>query len=334
MKIKITIIIFILFPLLIYSKKLTDLETLFSNLDGDYLGQKYIGNDPEIFAPGILSHGFHELGITISSDNNEIFYVTADNRSLHYAIINVSRKNGKWESPKVASFSGSYSDYRPFLSPDGEKLIFSSIRNVSGENENKKDYDLWLIQKENNAWSKPKHLGNRINSKYSELNPSMSLKETIFFQAKYESDSSFEIYYSLLKEDKYLTPQKLNSNINTMYDEGGPYISPDESFLIFHSNRPNGFGKADLYISFKNKEGQWDTPINLGNKVNSSESETIPFLTFDGKYLFYTSFRTFNPSFYKNKSYKELLNLYNNPLNGNGTIFWIRTENITVLTNK
>lgn len=334
MKIKITIIIFILLPLIIYPKKLADLETLFSNLDGDYLGQKYTGNDPEIFAPGVLSHGFHELGITISSDNNEIYYVTANNRYTHYIIINVSRKNGKWESPKVAPFSGSYSDYRPFLSPDGKKLIFSSIRNVPGENEEKNDYDLWLIQKENNTWSKPKHLGNRINSKYSELNPSISLNETIFFQAKYESDSSFEIYYSLFKEGKYSTPQKLNSNINTKYDEGGPYIAPDENFLIFHSNRPNGFGKADLYISFKNKEGNWDTPINLGNKVNSKESETIPFLTFDGKYLFYTSFRTLNPSFYKNKSYKELLKLYNNPLNGNGTIFWIKTENITVLTNK
>lgn len=47
---------------------------------GPYLGQKFPGLIPEIFAPRIISHGFHENGIVFSADGNEVFYSTSDNK--------------------------------------------------------------------------------------------------------------------------------------------------------------------------------------------------------------------------------------------------------------
>ena len=51
-----------------------------SNLEGPYLGQELPGITSEIFAPGIISLGFHENGIIFSPDGKEIFYSMSDSQ--------------------------------------------------------------------------------------------------------------------------------------------------------------------------------------------------------------------------------------------------------------
>jgi hypothetical protein len=58
-------------------------------------------------------------------------------------------------------------------------------------------------------------------------------------------------------------------------NESNPYISPEEDYLIFLSDRKGGYGDTDLYISFK-KNGKWSIPQNLGSQVNSAISEFCP----------------------------------------------------------
>ncbi|GEM_PF-7059850 len=80
------------------------------------------------------------------------------------------------------------------------------------------------------------------------------------------------------------------SNINTdTYHEFSPTVSPDGSFLIFHSTRPNGMGDTDLYISY-NKNGTWSTPVNM-QFLNSPYHDQQPFLTYDGRALYFSSDR-------------------------------------------
>ena len=81
----------------------------------------------------------------------------------------------------------------------------------------------------------------------------------------------------------------LGAAINSEQYEADVFISPDESYIIFCSTRENGFGRGDLYVSFKNFDGTWSKTINMGAEINSSNYEYCPFVTKDGKYLFYTS---------------------------------------------
>lgn len=60
---------------------------------------------------------------------------------------------------------------------------------------------------------------------------------------------------------------------------------------MFDSEREGGFGKADLWVSFRDPDGTWGEGINLGNKINTPGNESIPHLSPDGEYLFYTSNR-------------------------------------------
>ncbi|UCE07569.1 MAG: PD40 domain-containing protein, partial [bacterium] len=117
----------------------------FPVLKGPYLGQKPPGIMPEVFAPGIISHGFHEHNLTISPDGDEMFFTTSSGDHKHYAIIYVQRKNNIWAKPEIASFSGNHSDMGPRFSSDGKKVYFCSKRPVPGSMEENSNYDLWVI---------------------------------------------------------------------------------------------------------------------------------------------------------------------------------------------
>ena len=84
-------------------------------------------------------------------------------------------------------------------------------------------------------------------------------------------------------------------------------MAPDESYLIYCSTRDGGYGRGDLYISFKNAQGEWTDAVNMGAAINTKHYEYCPFVTKDGKYLFYTS---------------------------NQDIYWISTAVIEVLMNE
>ena len=58
--------------------------------------------------------------------------------------------------------------------------------------------------------------------------------------------------------------------------------------MIYCAERPDGYGKGDLYISFKDANGQWTKSKTMGNTINTKGYEFCPFVTADGKYLFFS----------------------------------------------
>lgn len=81
-----------------------------------------------------------------------------------------------------------------------------------------------------------------------------------------------------------------NSEFNDMH----PALSPDGSFMIFASDRPKTFGRTtaeedlDLYVTYKDENGRWSRPRNLGRSINTSENEISPYIAPDGT-LYYSS---------------------------------------------
>jgi hypothetical protein len=87
-------------------------------------------------------------------------------------------------------------------------------------------------------------------------------------------------------------PTNLGPTVNTEYYEDNPCISVDGLELYFNSNRPNGHGRADLYVLKRaTTSDPWQAPINLGATVNSSETDAGPCISTDELSLFFTSNR-------------------------------------------
>jgi hypothetical protein len=101
-----------------------------------------------------------------------------------------------------------------------------------------------------------------------------------------------DLFVTNYKNGKWGKIKKLNGNINTKYWESHACISPDGLTLYFTSNRPGGYGGLDIYKSTRPSvlSNDWGMPQNLGNTVNSSYNDDTPFITEDGKRLYFSSF--------------------------------------------
>ena len=113
----------------------------------------------------------------------------------------------------------------------------------------------------------------------------------MYFLDKYLSNKK---YFSSYKNGEYNKPTLLPEPINIMNPlilDYTPYIAPDESYLLFCSNRQNPEKElCHIYISYKNKDGEWAEPVNLSVKMDfTTDSSKFPYVSPDGKYLFFSS---------------------------------------------
>jgi len=258
-----------------------------------YLNQNPPGLEPKVFAPGFISTSVeYEFGSVFSKGYDKLFYAVRLNKDWKAEIRYTEIKNGKWTKPKRLKLDTAYGYNDPYLSKEDDKLFFVSNRPTDGKGESK-DFDIWYLQLINGEWSQPINAGAIINSEKDEFYISTADNETIYFASNIhhpvENKWDFDIYASKMKDDEYQAPVNLGDSINTKYFECDAFIAPDESYLIFCSSRPGGFGEGDLYISFKTKNGAWTKAKNMGELINTDTHEFCPFVTRDGKYFFYTS---------------------------------------------
>ena len=257
-----------------------------------YFGQKEPINHPELFAPNLVSKpNRHEFGCTLSKDGSE-FYFGVDNNGvmeIHYSILD----EGVWSPQKKLFESDSISFNDPMLSPDQKRLYFISNQ-AHGEIRIKDDTDIWYVERENKGseWSKPLPLGPAVNSDLNEYYASFTNDGTLYFASKDRSEDApqyaYDIFRSKYKNGAFQKAKKLPETINTNRYEADVFVAPDESYMIFCSIRKNGLGQGDLYISFRDETGNWSESVNMGDSINTEKHELCPFVSPDGKYLFYT----------------------------------------------
>ena len=125
--------------------------------------------------------------------------------------------------------------------------------------------------------------------------------------------------------------ERLGNSINTEeFFEEDSFIAPDESYLLFCRN--DGLGSWDIFVSFRKEDGSWTKARNMGEPINSSVSDVYPFVTSDGKYLFFSSRRTIHSEYSEIPlTFEEKLKILNSPGNGNQDIYWVDAKVIEVL---
>ncbi len=286
------------------NKKTTEAYPL---VEGEYIGQEKPGLTPELFAPGILSTRHYENSITFSPNGKEIYFAIAAPRNF-FVILFMKHENNRWKKPQVAPFSGKYKDGFPFFAPGGKRIYFCSCRPLSNTKEHKKDWDIWVVDKTNPGWSEPQNLGFPVNSDSNDKSPTVTGDGTLYFSRS--KKGSADIYRSKFVNGKYMQPEKLSDSINSPCYETHPYIAPDESYIIFSSyERPDGFGKADIYISFRKEDGSWTRSENMGKKMNTRTHENCAIISPDGKFLFFCSYRRtpYKTYWKKTLTYDEVL---------------------------
>ncbi|MEM6361723.1 MAG: ankyrin repeat domain-containing protein [Bacteroidota bacterium] len=261
------------------------------DMEGKYMGQKAPGTSPKMFAPNFISTEEQEFGSVFNKDGTEFYFgVDVGGRNE----IRFTKMEGKqWSKPETIISHERYSYNDPFLSNDENRLYFISKRALDGIGK-VKDVDIWYVEKSDKRWSEPVNVGVNINSSGNEYYISFTNNGTMYFSSnghkrKDTTRTDHDIYYSKFINNEFQKPVLLNEAVNTENYEADVFVAPDESYIIFCSTREDGFGRGDLYISFKGSHNKWSKAVNMGKEINTQHYEYCPFVTKDGKYLFYTS---------------------------------------------
>lgn len=256
-------------------------EKEFPELTGSYLGQEKPGLTPVIFAPGIVSTDLHEFSIAISPKGDEIFF-TRMFENNHQSIMVTKLEDGKWTKPEPMPFSEEYPCFEPGFTPDGNKLYFNYWKPF--DESKPPSCDIWYIEREGIDWSDPKHLDSPFNPGKA-MYVSVSNSGTIYTTELANGFSEVYISRSKFNNGRYNDFERIGPPVSTGKNDMYPYIAPDESFMLFSSGR---LGKDiyNLFYTVPDDEGGWQEPklIDTGLDINVQ-----PFLTFDQKYLFFTS---------------------------------------------
>jgi Tol biopolymer transport system component len=255
--------------------------------DTTYFGQKQPGENPEIFAPGVISlENRLESYPAFSSDGKTLFFSVVNAAWTEGKILVSKFEKGVLAKPEVAPFSNDQLiNWESCVSPDGKRVFFASNRPPSS------GMDIWMVeQTSDTTWSAPVHLPDPVSSTSEDGSPCVTNNGTLYFKSLRGGGIDGSCLYRAKRiGGKYTRVESLGNTIRTTSKETEPYMSPDESYLIFISGtRKGGSGGWDLWITFRREEGSWTDPVNLGARINTTDDEYGPRVTPDGKYLFFT----------------------------------------------
>ena len=240
-----------------------------------------------------------KLSGSVALDDEDKFYqldLKKRKADCVYAMANNTATNPQdWYVINLGSnINSKMPEYVPVLTPENE-LLFTSRRKDSPK-EKINDLDgkyfesMYISKMENGRFGSPRRytlpdlFKDSKFRKFHESIISMSPDGTKLFV--YRDNKIYEINISDVKK---VEPKKLSKNINIDSYQNHAYLSKDNKTLFFTSKAAGGYGGLDIYKSVKGEDGNWGKPENLGPNINTGYDEDAPFLSDDGKTLFFAS---------------------------------------------
>ncbi|MCD6069336.1 MAG: outer membrane protein/peptidoglycan-associated protein [Bacteroidetes bacterium] len=194
---------------------------------------------------------------------------------------------------KDADFSPSFADKK------SNKLMFTSTREgTTGASKDESTgwshSDLFETTLDKNGkWSTPVPIGLPINTEVNEGAAVVSKKgDMIIFSRVLEIKGKKErpnLYMSAKAGAGWGEPKLISFCVDSI-NFAHPTLSADGNTMYFASNMGGTLGHADIWMSHYNKKAKdWDMPVNLGSIVNTAGQEMYPYVTADGKFLYFSS---------------------------------------------
>ncbi len=255
------------------------------------------------FADSLRNHPVEfypqNLGPAINSPNDEYWPVlTGDERTIyftrrapvdtfspnrsHYPIYRQSqediyyarRTDTGWNQAILAPgrLNTDFNEGAITMSPDGRYIIFTGCNWPQGYG----SCDLYYSRMVNGQRTRPHNVGPPVNTPYKETQPALSAdgQELYFSSNRPGGRGGLDIWVSHRGPDgRWLSPQPLDSPINTPANEQAPFIHYDGQTLYFSSRGHWGLGRSDLFVARRQADGHFDSVRNLGYPINTHMDE-------------------------------------------------------------
>jgi len=185
-----------------------------------------------------------------------------------------SLTNDQWSSPELLPkpINSMSNDFGSSFTGDGQTMVYVRCDETGAIG----SCDLYITELNGNTWSEPMNMGNVVNTKHWESQPTINADgNRIIFTSTRPGGYGGSDLYMIEKNQIGLwgVAQNLGSIVNTPLSENSPFLAADGKTLYFSSTGHPGMGGADIfYTVFEN--GKWSTPQNLGKPINSEGNDT------------------------------------------------------------
>ncbi|MCX6163446.1 MAG: T9SS type A sorting domain-containing protein [Ignavibacteriae bacterium] len=259
-----------------YLKKPADLK-----LDSlPYLGQSPQDTIPEIFGPGFISStSASEYSICFSQDGKEIYF-SRNTPGVSNTIWWTHYVNNAWTTPVYAPFTGNYYNSEPCITYNNQKMYFVSERGVTN------DFQLWYTTRSGSNWSTPQKLTAPFSIDSAKMAPSVASNGNLYF-TQFDVNFRGKFFMARNINGNFEAPVMLSTTVNAFYTQGHSFIAPDESYIVFDAIPTQQSTGSRIYVSFRKSDSTWGNPIMLSNTINSTDNQYLPYISPDGKYLFF-----------------------------------------------
>lgn len=189
--------------------------------------------------------------------------------------------------------NSSYPEYGPIITADESVMMFTSRRpgTTGGKMDeflNEPFEDIYVSYNKDGKWSQAINIGKPINTEGHDATMGLApdgQKLLIYIDEK----GNGNIFECDLKGDVWSKPERMNKNVNTDYHESSASLASDGKRMFFVSNRPDGLGDRDIYMSTMDEKGKWGKAVNLGPTINTQWGEEGIFIHPDGKTIYFSS---------------------------------------------
>ena len=204
----------------------------------------------------------------------------------------------------MGSINSGYNDYCPILTEGGKSMYFVSRRSdTKGGNMNPDDQEFFedtyfsVWNDEISDWDSISNELGRVNSDGFDainfiskdgLHGLMTINTSAIETSKPTKGSDI-FTIELSSKNKWSTPKRINNKtINTGFFEGSATMTDDMNTMYFVSDRKGDKSGTDIYVVQKNGKA-WGEATPLPATINTVGRETTPFITGDGRFLFFSS---------------------------------------------
>lgn len=156
-------------------------------------------------------------------------------------------------------------------------------------------FGVWKSYREMTGWSKPERVEIKnfyTKNKFVEFCLANDGKTMIFSLEREDSYEDRDLYMSsLLPDGTWTEPKNLGPTVNSLADEGMPFLAADGKTLYFGSNGFSGYGAKDIYLARRQDDSwtKWSEPENLGPSLNTPDWDTYFTLPASGEYAYFVS---------------------------------------------
>jgi len=132
-----------------------------------------------------------------------------------------------------------------------------------------------------------------VASTYPELSPCISKDGLSLYFASYRpggvGESDIYVATRPSPESDWDAVENVGLRVNTSASEWGPCISADGLKLYFSSDRADGYGGHDLWVTMRNSpQSDWSPALNLGPEINTAYDEVEPCVSIDESELYFS----------------------------------------------